>query len=59
MEYSLLSIPDSRKRDDEFSPHLAEPPEFLLTNENIGNGNTGWCLYKLGATAFGSVWAYN
>lgn len=21
-------IPDSRKRDDEFSPHLAEPPEF-------------------------------
>ena len=20
--------PDSRKRDDEFSPHLAEPPEF-------------------------------
>ncbi len=23
-----LCIPDSRKRDDEFSPHLAEPPEF-------------------------------
>ena len=22
------SIPDSRKRDDEFSPHLAEPPGF-------------------------------
>ncbi len=21
-------IPDSRKRDDEFSPHLAELPEF-------------------------------
>lgn len=21
-------IPDSRKRDDEFSPHLAEPPGF-------------------------------
>lgn len=23
-----VPIPDSRKRDDEFSPHLAEPPEF-------------------------------
>ena len=25
---STLYIPDSRKRDDEFSPHLAELPEF-------------------------------
>ena len=24
----ITYIPDSRKRDDEFSPHLAEPPEF-------------------------------
>ena len=24
----LLGNPDSRKRDDEFSPHLAELPEF-------------------------------
>ena len=26
--FYLPSSPDSRKRDDEFSPHLAEPPEF-------------------------------
>ncbi len=25
---AVLWVPDSRKRDDEFSPHLAEPPEF-------------------------------
>ncbi len=24
----IIYIPDSRKRDDEFSPHLAELPEF-------------------------------
>ena len=29
------------------------------TNENIRNGNTGWCLYKLRVAAFGSVCAYN
>lgn len=32
---------------------------MFLHYENIGNGNTGWCLYKLGVAAFGSVRAYN
>ncbi|WP_160562341.1 hypothetical protein [Parablautia muri] len=27
-EFFNLANPDSRKRDDEFSPHLAEFPEF-------------------------------
>jgi hypothetical protein len=26
--FHYIYTPDSRKRDDEFSPHLAEPPEF-------------------------------
>ena len=29
------------------------------TNENTWTGNTGWCLYKLGAAAFRPVCAYN